>query len=66
LLRRFTGAAYSEIGRAIGGFNHSTVLAAERRIRDRLLKDDSILVGDRRWKLLDAVEAFEREVGRPD
>jgi len=66
LLRRVTGAAYSEIGRAIGGVNHSTVLAAERRIRDKLLKDDSILIGDRRWKLLDAVDAFEREVGRPD
>jgi chromosomal replication initiator protein len=66
LLRRFTGAAYSEIGRAIGGFNHSTVLAAEKRVRDKLLKDESVLIGDRRWKLQDALDAFEREVGRPD
>ena len=66
LLRRFTGAAYSEIGRAIGGFNHSTALAAERRLRNKLLKDESILIGDRRWKLQDAVDAFEREVGRPE
>jgi chromosomal replication initiator protein len=66
LLRRFTGAAYSEIGRAIGGFNHSTVLAAEKRLREKLQKDESILIGDRRWKLQDAVDAFEREVGRPE
>jgi chromosomal replication initiator protein len=66
LLRRFTGAAFSEIGRAIGGFNHSTIIAAEKRMRDRLLKDESILIGDRRWKLQDAVDAFEREVGRPE
>jgi chromosomal replication initiator protein len=66
LLRRFTGAAFSEIGRAIGGFNHSTVIAAEKRLRDRLLKDESVLIGDRRWRLQDAVDAFEREVGRPE
>ena len=32
LARKHTGAAYSEIGRHFGGRNHSTVIAAERKV----------------------------------
>jgi chromosomal replication initiator protein len=63
LLRRHTGASYSEIGQLLGGFNHSTMIAAERRLKERLAKDDSILIGQRRWNLRDAVECFESELG---
>jgi chromosomal replication initiator protein len=63
LVRKHTGAPYAEIGRRLGGLNHSTVMAAEKKVAERLVKDDSILLGDRLWKLRDAVEAFERELG---
>lgn len=39
LARKYTGAAYGEIGRYFGGRNHSTVLAAERKVRSWLAED---------------------------
>lgn len=63
LARKHTQATYSEIGQQIGGLNHSTVIAAEKKIRAKLDKDGEILLGDRPWKVRDAVETFERELG---
>ncbi|HVJ80829.1 MAG TPA: DnaA/Hda family protein [Planctomycetia bacterium] len=63
LLRKHSGAPYAEIGRLLGGMAHSSVLAAEKRVVARLAKDDVIALSDRKWKLRDAVEAFERELG---
>lgn len=64
LARKFTQATYSEIGDQIGGLNHSTVIAAEKKIKAQIRKDGDIVLGDRPWKVRDAVEAFERELGR--
>jgi chromosomal replication initiator protein len=64
LARRYTQATYSEIGDHVGGLNHSTVIAAERRIADGLDRDQEIVLGERRWKIRDAVEAFERVIGQ--
>jgi chromosomal replication initiator protein len=36
LARKHVGAAYAEIGHYFGGRNHSTVMAAERKVRDWL------------------------------
>ena len=36
LARKMTQAAYSEIGEYFGGRNHSTVMSAEKRVRDLL------------------------------
>ncbi len=36
LARKHTGAAYSEIGRFFGGRNHSTVIAAEKKVKSWL------------------------------
>ncbi len=33
LARKYTGAAYSEIGRHFGGRNHSTVISAEKKVQ---------------------------------
>lgn len=64
LARRHTSATYGEIGREIGGLNHSSVISAERRMQEEIRKDGEIVLGDRTWKVRDAVEAFERELGR--
>jgi chromosomal replication initiator protein len=63
LARRYTSATYSEIGREIGGLNHSSVIAAERRIQEEIRRDGEIVLGERTWKVRDAVEAFERKLG---
>lgn len=64
LSRRYTSATYSEIGEHVGGLKHSTVIAAEKRVLDELKQDGEIVLGDRPWKVRDAIEAFERELGR--
>lgn len=64
LARKYTHATYSEIGTQLGGLNHSTVIAAEKRIAAGLAKDREIDLGDRRWRIRDAIESFEREIGR--
>jgi chromosomal replication initiator protein len=63
LARKYTSATYSEIGREIAELNHSSVIAAEKKILRDLHKDGEIVLGDRTWKVRDAVEAFERELG---
>lgn len=64
LARKYTPATYSEIGEHLGGFNHSSVIAAERKINQLLDDDGEMALGERPWKVRDAVEAFERELGR--
>lgn len=64
LARKYTPATYSEIGQQIGALNHSTVIAAEKKIREWIESDAEIVLGDRPWKVRDAIEAFERELGR--
>lgn len=66
LARKYTKASYSEIGRQIGGLNHSTVIAGEKKILDLLSKDSGIVLGDRQWRLRDALDSFDREMGATD
>lgn len=63
LTRKYTRATYSEIGQEIGGLNHSTVIAAEKRILAMIEKDSEILLGDRPMKVRDALDSFERDLG---
>ena len=64
LARKYTHATYSEIGQQIGRLNHSTVIAAEKKIDAEISRDSEIVLGDRPWRVRDAIEAFERELGR--
>lgn len=65
LARKFSDATYQEIGHDLGGLNHSTVIAAERKVADLFERDGELQLGRQSWKVRDAVEAFERELGRP-
>jgi chromosomal replication initiator protein len=62
LARRHTQAAYKEIGDFFGGRNHSTVVAAEKKIDTWLRSDTDMLVGGRRWNLSDVVERLEQQI----
>jgi chromosomal replication initiator protein len=64
LARKHTAAAYSEIGRHFGGRNHSTAVAAEKKIRAWLQNDGQMALGERRPRVQEIIELVERELLR--
>ena len=64
LCRKHTNSAYSEIGRYFGGRNHSTAVAAEKKIRQWLEQDSELVLGDRHLRVREIISLVEREVGR--
>jgi chromosomal replication initiator protein len=64
LARKHTPAAYSEIGLYFGGRNHSTVVAAEKKVRQWLLDDEELALGERRVRVRELVERVERDLFR--
>lgn len=64
LARKHTGATYTEIGQRFGSRNHSTAVAAEKKVRQWLQKDESLSLGDRRLPVRDLIEHIERELLR--
>jgi chromosomal replication initiator protein len=63
LARKHTAAAYSEIGQYFGGRNHSTAVAAEKKIRQWLQENGELTLGERRHRVREVVELAERELG---
>ena len=63
LIRKHTGAAYSEIGRHFGGRNHSTVISAEKKVLGWLRDEQrtSLLPGFE--TIADVLAALERMLG---
>jgi chromosomal replication initiator protein len=64
LARKHTGATYSEVGAFFGGRSHSTVVAAEKKVRRWLQDDGGLLVGERPLRVRDVIERVERELSR--
>ena len=64
LSRKHTAAAYSEIGQYFGGRNHSTAVAAEKKIRQWLESDGELALGECRLRVRELVESVERELLR--
>jgi chromosomal replication initiator protein len=64
LARRHTAASYSEIGQHFGGRNHSTAVAAEKRVRQWLAEDQSLTLSERPWRVREVIELAERLLGR--
>jgi chromosomal replication initiator protein len=64
LARKHTAAAYSEIGVHFGRRNHSTVVAAEKKVRHWLQANDELVIAARRWRAREAIEVIERELLR--
>ena len=59
LARKHTQAAYGEIGAHFGGRNHSTVIAADRKMRQLLEKSPSWHVASESMRLQDVVQSIE-------
>ncbi len=64
LARKHTAAAHSDIGQHFGGRNHSTVVAAEKKVRQWLQADGELVLGERRLRVREVVELIERELQR--
>ncbi|HKI32615.1 MAG TPA: chromosomal replication initiator protein DnaA [Gemmataceae bacterium] len=64
LARKHTAAAYSEVGAYFGGRNHSTAVAAEKKVRRWIADDGELVLGERRLRVREVVERVERELLR--
>lgn len=64
LARQHTAAAYSEIGSYFGGRNHSTAVAAEKKVRQLVQENGELLLGDRRLRVRDVIELVQRDLRR--
>ena len=64
LARKHTAASYSEVGAHFGGRNHSTAVAAEKKVRQWLESDGELALGERRIRVRELVERAERELLR--
>ena len=64
LARKHTGKSYSDIGLHFGGRNHSTAVAAEKKVRQWLEQDAELALGQRRVRVREVVERVERDLLR--
>jgi chromosomal replication initiator protein len=64
LCRKHTAASYSEIGAHFGGRNHSTAVAAEKKVRQWLEADAELALGERRIRVREVIERVERDLLR--
>ena len=64
LSRKHTAASYSDIGKHFGGRNHSTAVAAEKKVRQWLDADAELALGQRRIAVRELIERVERDLLR--
>jgi chromosomal replication initiator protein len=64
LARKHTAASYSEVGQHFGGRNHSTAVAAEKKVRQWLQEKGELALGERRLRVQEVIELIERELLR--
>src|SRR5262249_29933072 len=64
LARKHTAASYSEVGHYFGGRNHSTAVAAEKKVRTWLRDNGVLCLGERTLNVREVVELVERELLR--
>ena len=68
LARKHTEMSFPEIGRSMGNKNHSTVILANRKIQQRLTRDEMVCrqtaAGPREERLRDIVVKIEKQLGK--
>ena len=64
LSRKHTAATYGEISKHFGAKTHSTAVAAEKKVRDWIDRDERVLIGDRDWRAKEIVDRIVRELQR--
>ena len=64
LARKHTSASYGEIGHFFGGRNHSTAVAAEKKVRQWLQANGQIALGSQHRHVREVIELIERTLSR--
>jgi chromosomal replication initiator protein len=64
LARKLTAASYTEVGQYFGGRNHSTAVAAEKKVRQWLQSDGTLALSRHTWRVRELIEMAERHLGR--
>jgi chromosomal replication initiator protein len=64
LARKHTSSAYSEIGQHFGGRNHSTAVAAEKKVRQWLASDAEMNLGEHTFRVREIIELVESNLLR--
>ena len=59
LARKHTGAALTEIGRYFGRRSHSTVIAAEKTVRQWMKARADVVLADATWEVEQAIRRVE-------
>ena len=62
LARKHTGSTYSEVGHFFGRRNHSTVVAAEKKVRIWLQAKETLAIGASKMAVRDLIDRFESEL----
>jgi chromosomal replication initiator protein len=60
LCRKHTAATYGEISIFFGNKTHSTAVAAEKKVRGWIDKNEVVKAGDRVWNVKELIERIER------
>jgi chromosomal replication initiator protein len=64
LARKHTAGTYGEISKHFGARTHSAAVAAEKRVRAWIQKNEKLSLGDRNWDVKDLIDRIERELLR--
>lgn len=64
LCRKHTAATYGEISKHFGAKQHSTAVAAEKKVRGWLDTGATVAIGDRDWDVKELIDRIERELQR--
>jgi len=64
LARKHTAASYSTIGGHFGQRNHSTAVAAEKKVRQWIQEDAELALGERPIRVRELIERVERALLR--
>jgi chromosomal replication initiator protein len=64
LARKHTAATFGEIAKHFGIKQHSSAVAAEKRVRKWLANNERVNVGESDWPADDLLARIERELGR--
>ena len=62
LARKLVRASYNEIGQYFGGRNHSTVVSAERTVREWMEEGTAIQVSADSWPLREVLDTLEQRL----
>ena len=62
LTRQWTRSAYHEIGKQFGGRNHSTVISAEKKVKQMIEKGELLQVANRHWTAQEVVSMIEEQL----